>query len=78
MLVLHGTGDKFAHIDGSQEIYGSSLSPDKKFIPYNGLDHQLFEGPNATKVIEDIKQWILQMSAIYNPNVEIDEEDEDF
>jgi acylglycerol lipase len=59
-LIVHGTADKLASVDGSRQLYARSKSSDKSIRLYEGAFHELLNEPEQGKVKVDIIDWLNQ------------------
>jgi alpha-beta hydrolase superfamily lysophospholipase len=57
-LVLHGTGDRVTHWEGSRQLHDRSQSADKSIRLYDGLYHDLLHEPEKSQVVSDLAEWI--------------------
>jgi lysophospholipase len=57
-LVLHGTGDRVTHAEGSRRLYASADSVDKAVKLYTGFYHDLLHEPENSQVVSDLVKWI--------------------
>lgn len=62
VLILHGTADKAADVDGSREFFGAAGSRDKILKLYEGHYHDLLNDLDRDRVTNDIGNWITQRS----------------
>lgn len=58
LLVMHGSGDKIAHIEGSKSLYNTVSSTDKQFKSYEGFYHEILNELGKETVYEDILEWL--------------------
>ena len=58
LLILHGTDDKLASIEGSRLLYQQAGSSDKSIRYYEGFYHELLNEPHKERVITDILTWL--------------------
>jgi acylglycerol lipase len=61
-LILHGTADTIARIDGARQFLEGVASTDKSIIESTGSKHELhneFE-PERSKVLSSLTEWILK------------------
>ncbi|MCE1252141.1 MAG: alpha/beta hydrolase [Anaerolineae bacterium] len=57
-LLMHGTADRLADINGSRMLYEQAASKDKTFKTYQGLFHEIMNEPEKDLVFEDILAWL--------------------
>lgn len=60
MLIMHGTADSLADVEGSRQLNESIRSEDKSLRIYNDLYHEIFHEPEKEQVIGDLVNWIQQ------------------
>jgi len=58
LLILHGTLDRIADIEGSEELYKRASSSDKTFKKYELLYHDLFHEVKKERIFSDIAAWL--------------------
>jgi alpha-beta hydrolase superfamily lysophospholipase len=58
LLLLHGTGDRVTHPDGSRSFHQRAASGDKTLRLYEGLYHGLLDETEKEQVLGDILGWI--------------------
>jgi acylglycerol lipase len=58
LLVLHGTADKSADIEGSKRFFAGVSSKDKSIKLYDGFYHELLNEPEKMQVLSDINIWL--------------------
>jgi alpha-beta hydrolase superfamily lysophospholipase len=58
ILILHGTADKLADVEGSKQFYNVVGSNDKDLKLYDGFYHEVLNEPEKQQVLEDIVQWL--------------------
>lgn len=58
LLVMHGTEDRSADIEGSKRIYAGVNSKDKSIKLYDGFYHELLNEPERMQVLSDIDVWL--------------------
>lgn len=63
VLILHGTADRAARADGSQEFFDRAGSADKTLKLYDGHYHDLLNDLDRDRVINDIGNWIERRAA---------------
>ncbi len=57
-LLMHGTADRLADINGSHMLYEQAASEDKTFKTYEGLYHEIMNEPEKETVFSDIITWL--------------------
>jgi alpha-beta hydrolase superfamily lysophospholipase len=68
LLILHGTADRLATIDGSRRFYERVAYPDKELREYDGGYHDLFHDPDAARVLADLDAWLARHVAPQPPD----------
>ena len=58
VLVMHGTTDRLAGVEGSKRFYRRVRSDDKTLKLYEGLYHEIFNEPEKERVMEDLLEWL--------------------
>ena len=58
LLIMHGTADRLANIEGSKELNDRASSSDKTLKLYEGLYHEILNEPENEEVIADIVEWM--------------------
>jgi acylglycerol lipase len=58
VLIVHGTQDKLADINGSQSLYQRISSADKTFKTYEGYYHEVMNEIGKEAVLKDIGDWL--------------------
>ncbi|MCX5852726.1 MAG: lysophospholipase [Deltaproteobacteria bacterium] len=58
ILIMHGTGDRLANVDGSKELYKRARSKDKALKLYEGFYHEILNEPEKEQVLRDIVAWL--------------------
>jgi alpha-beta hydrolase superfamily lysophospholipase len=58
VLILHGTADKAAKVEGSQFFFDHTGASDKTLKLYDGHVHDLLNDVGKDAVVEDITAWI--------------------
>jgi len=58
LLLLHGTGDRVTHPDGSRSFHQRAASADKTLRLYEGLYHKLLDETEKEQVVSDIVSWL--------------------
>ncbi len=58
LLILHGTDDRLADLEGSRELYSRASSTDKTLDLYQDFYHELFNEPGKEKVFADVVSWL--------------------
>lgn len=57
-LLLHGSEDRLAPVEGSRRVYQQLGSPDKTLRVYEGLFHEVFNEPERETVVRDLLDWM--------------------
>lgn len=72
LLVLHGSQDHVAELEGSREIYARAQSLDKSMRVYDGLYHEIMHEPEQALVLDEITDWLntrtVQLGAVDQPS----------
>jgi len=63
LLVFHGTGDRIVSYTGSQRIFESASSRDKKIFLFDGMFHETMNETNKDDVLGKVTHWILDRAA---------------
>lgn len=58
LLILHGSNDRIADIEGSRELYLRAGSVDKTLKIYEGFYHEVLNEPGKERVLADIVAWL--------------------
>jgi acylglycerol lipase len=58
ILVMHGTEDQLASIDGSRALESMAVNADVTAHYYEGLYHEIFNEPEQQQVLADLVSWI--------------------
>jgi alpha-beta hydrolase superfamily lysophospholipase len=58
LLVLHGTDDRVAAVEASQELVQWAQTSDKTLCLYPGLYHEVLSEPEKEQVLADLIRWI--------------------
>jgi lysophospholipase len=58
VLVLHGTDDRLAAVEGSREFEAGAVNADVTAHYYDGLYHEVFNEPEQDRVIGDLIEWL--------------------
>lgn len=58
VLILHGTADQLAGLEGSKRFYRSVRSDDKALKLYEGLYHEILNEPEKEQVMSDVLDWL--------------------
>jgi len=58
LLILHGGSDRLTSVAGSERLFESVGSADKKLTIYDGLFHEILNEPERDKVMADILAWL--------------------
>ena len=57
-LIVHGTKDKLADLEGSRMLYQESCSTDKKIIELKDFKHEVMNEIGRKKVLQSIANWL--------------------
>jgi len=57
-IILHGSDDKLAEIEGSKLLYNESQSTDKTFVPLENHKHEITRDLGKEKVLNTILNWM--------------------
>ncbi len=60
VFLLHGSDDRLASPEGSEFVYNSVSSEDRKIRIYDGCRHEILNDFRQEEVLEDIKNWLLE------------------
>jgi len=58
LLILHGTADRVAAVETSQELFQRAAATDKTLRLYPGLYHEVLNEPEKEQVRADLIEWI--------------------
>ncbi|MFH1501669.1 MAG: lysophospholipase [Candidatus Eisenbacteria bacterium] len=58
LLVMHGSRDQVADIDGSKELCERAGSSDKSLRVYDGLWHEIMHEPESAVVLWEMSRWL--------------------
>ncbi|MBN2284549.1 MAG: lysophospholipase [Deltaproteobacteria bacterium] len=58
VLIMHGTVDRLADVEGSRQLYARAASSDKTLKLYEGLYHEILNEPEQKEVLKDIEDWL--------------------
>lgn len=58
MLILHGSEDRLAAVEGSEILHSRIKSTEKILKIYSGLRHDLLHEPEKEKIWQDIAEWM--------------------
>lgn len=62
LLVMHGTADELAPVEGARALYEAVASLDKTLKVYDGLAHEILNEPEKAQVMDDLREWLLARS----------------
>ena len=68
LLVLHGTADRMAAVEGSRRLYERVAHSDKELREYDGGYHDLFDDLDAVSVLTDLDGWLGRHAAPGQPD----------
>ncbi len=58
ILILHGTDDKLAEIEGSRLLYTKASSTDKELVEFQDYKHEITRDLGKEKVLATLKNWM--------------------
>ncbi len=58
ILIMHGTEDQLASIEGSRALEAAAVNADVTAHYYEGLYHEIFNEPEQQEVLADLVTWI--------------------
>ena len=58
LLILHGTADRVAAVEASQDLIERAEATDKTLRLYAGLFHEVLNEPEREQVLADLTQWL--------------------
>jgi acylglycerol lipase len=58
VLMVHGSDDAIADIEGATDLFASIASEDKELIVYDGLYHEVMNEPEQDRVLDDVVAWL--------------------
>jgi alpha-beta hydrolase superfamily lysophospholipase len=58
ILILHGTDDKLAEIEGSRRLYADAASTDKELVELQDYKHEITKDIGKEKVLTMLKDWM--------------------
>ena len=58
VLIQHGAEDAIADPDGSRRLERAVGSPDRTFIPYDGLGNEIYNEPEQQRPLGDLRDWL--------------------
>ena len=58
LLVMHGSQDQVADIEGSKELYARARSRDKRIRICDGLYHEIMNEPEKASVLDEMSDWL--------------------
>ncbi len=58
LLIMHGSEDQLANIDGSKELEAGAVNADVTTHYYAGLFHEIFNEPEQQVVLADLAGWL--------------------
>jgi len=58
VLMVHGSDDAIADVEGARDLFDSLASQDKQLIVYDGLFHEVMNEPEQDRVLVDIVAWL--------------------
>lgn len=58
LLIMHGTGDRIARVEGSRQLFAGVTSEDKSLRLWEGLFHEIMNEPESERVLDEIVAWM--------------------
>ena len=58
VLMVHGSDDAIADVEGARDLYDSLVAKDKQLIVYDGLFHEVLNEPERDRVLDDVVAWL--------------------
>ena len=58
VLMVHGSDDAIADVEGARDLYDSLVAKDKQLIVYDGLFHEVMNEPERDRVLDDVVAWL--------------------
>ena len=58
LLIMHGTDDKLAELQGSQLLYASAKSTDKEFVQLKNYKHEITKDVDHEVVLDTMIKWM--------------------
>jgi acylglycerol lipase len=58
LLVMHGSHDQVAELEGSRELHARAQSLDKSMRVYDGLYHEIMHEPEQALVLDEMAAWL--------------------
>lgn len=58
ILLLHGTEDQLANIEGTRHLEAAAVDADVTAHYYEGLYHEVFNEPERDRVLADLVHWL--------------------
>ncbi len=62
LLILHGTADRVAAVEASQDLFPRAGAADKTLRLYPDLYHEVLNEPEKEQVLADLLEWLDQRS----------------
>lgn len=59
-IVLHGTDDALAEIEGSRKLFAQSSSEDKEMVELKNYKHEITKDLGNHRVLQKISEWIAE------------------
>lgn len=63
VLLMHGTDDRLADIEGSRQLERLAVNADVTAHYYDGLYHEVFNEPEQDQVIADLLEWLSSVAS---------------
>lgn len=58
ILLLHGTADRLADVEGSKRLHDRASSPDKTLKLYEGFFHEVLNEPGGDTALKAVLSWL--------------------
>lgn len=60
LLILQGGADCVVNPDAGRDFFDRAGSPDKRFVLYDGLYHEIFNEPEKERIFDVVADWLEQ------------------
>ena len=57
-LIMHGSVDSIATVEGSQQLFREISTDQKELIIYDGMQHEILMELNRKQVFKDVAKWL--------------------